>query len=135
MPKNYPPRYPSLDKKALEKLVGDTVFFANTQFQMQRALRLGLYWYVWHSSVCPKHKKMNNVFIRWSNPPLPSFLNDGSIVPHHAGDEWGCKCYAESVVDLSALNTRPPYKIYTGEKIVRMTKKEFLSNFGREISL
>ena len=127
------PYYPNLEKREIKELIGDIVFCSRFQFEMFRALRLGLNWYVWHSKSCPKHNKMDRTFIRWNDSPSPTILKDDSVISHHAGDEWGCKCWAEPIVDLSALNIRPPYNVHIDGKIIRMTKKQFLSNFGYEV--
>ena len=118
-----------LPKKDAEKVVGDIKFSTQFNLNKYRALSLGLKWYRWSGvQACPLHKHMKDVFVRWDTPPSVDILKDGSPIPHHAGTQWGCKCYAETVVDVKGMY-KPPYKVCLGNEIIKMSQQDFLKIF------
>ena len=115
-----------LPPKDAQKITGDISFCTNFNRTKYRALSAGLAWYCWSGAkACPLHKHMNNVFVRFNAPPSIEILRDGSPIPHHAGTQWGCKCYATPIVEVKGVY-KPPYKVCTGKEILRMSQRDFL---------
>ena len=121
-----------LDKKDIEKIVGDIKFCTLSNCARVRALSSGWNWYCWRgANICGIHKHLKNVFVRWDTPPSIELLRDGSPVPHHAGSQWGCKCYAEPIIQLEGI-FKPPYRVCLGNEIVRMNKRDFLKKYQKD---
>lgn len=85
-------------------------------------------WYKWQTSedsrVRESHKKMDQVLVRWSDPPSPERLAKEKPVGHyHAGCIWNCRCYPEVVLELDLIEW--PAKVYLNGSIHRMTRREF----------
>lgn len=121
--------HPELSKKELEKVAGDLYYSTMFNRNKYRALSLGLLWYRWAgTAACPQHKHLKDVFVRWDTPPSIDILKDGSPIAHHAGTQWGCKCYAETVVEVKGMY-KPPYKVCLGNEIIKMNQRDFLKIF------
>lgn len=102
---------------------------ASTALTRARAENLGLNWYIWRTSedfrVRSSHKHMDGVLINWNDPPSPEQLINikSSLGSYHAGNAPNCRCYPEPIVNLNLVKF--PAKVYTGGRIVTMTRVEF----------
>lgn len=102
---------------------------ASTALTQARAESLDLPWYVWRTSedqrVRPAHRKMDNVLIRWNNPPSPERLagQKNAPAPYNAGNIFNCRCYAEPLLRLDQVNW--PHRVYANSNITWMTRSQF----------
>lgn len=101
---------------------------STTELAKERALKVGVEWYQWKTAedqrVRASHQIMQNVLIRWDDPPSPEELltgNPGS--KYHAG-EGDCRCYPSSLVTLNHVVW--PAKVHINGKIIEMKKSEFM---------
>ena len=87
--------------------------------------------YIW-SSVCDKHKHLKNLIVDFDVPLPTSITKDDSVVgPIHAGQGYRCTCYARPIISQSDLPCAP-IKMFNGEKIVRVSKRDIIKNFKIE---
>lgn len=89
---------------------------------------IGIVWYVWRTSedgrVRPSHRLMNDVLIKWMDPPSPEeLLGEKTIGVYHAGEAEECRCYAAPVVDFKYLTW--PHKVFNNGQIVKISKSQF----------
>lgn len=102
---------------------------ASTALSMARSESLGLNWYIWRTSqdsrVRKSHDVMEDVLVNWKNPPSPELLAGLDLAGYyHAGNTYNCRCYPEPVVEFNLIKF--PHKVYYNNRIVNMTKQEFL---------
>jgi len=79
------------------KLIARTeIARASTKLLEARAQHVGSDGYIWRTAkdliVRPSHKKMNGVFVKWSEPPTLDKMTG------HAGCLPNCRCYADPVL-------------------------------------
>jgi SPP1 gp7 family putative phage head morphogenesis protein len=94
-----------------------------------RATQIGIDWYQWDTSndqrVRESHKHMDGVYCQFSSPPSPEQLSgEPSVGYYNPGNIWNCRCSAFPVVDWDLVQF--PIKIVRNNRIVRMTKADFL---------
>ena len=98
-----------------------------------RALSIGNIWYIWRTSedarVRSSHDIMQDVLVRWIDPPSPEELDNQktSYGHYHAGNIFNCRCYAEPVFEIDDIKF--PAKVYMNGAIVNMTKKQFTNMY------
>lgn len=121
--------FPDKSKASARMIARTEVSKTQTELTRVRAENIGINWYIWRTSedqrVRSSHEHMEDVLIRWSEPPSPEAL-DGQ--PHtfghyHAGEIFNCRCYPEPVVDIDMV--RFPHKAYVNGRIQTLTKKQF----------
>ena len=83
------------------KLIARTeVSKASVALTQARAQAIGSEGYVWRTvgdgDVRPEHKRMNGKYVRWDHPP--SFPEEPTLGPYHAGAGPNCRCYPEPVL-------------------------------------
>lgn len=111
------------------KLIARTeVSKTSTALTESRCKNIGIRWYNWRTSndqrVRSSHDHMNNVLVRWDNPPSPeTLINEKNVGYYNAGNIYNCRCYPEPIVRLDFVSW--PHKVYYGGKITTMTRKEF----------
>lgn len=116
--------------KAKANLIARTEV-SKTQFALTqaRAENMGINWYVWKTSedsrVRSSHKHMDDVLVKWSDPPSPEALigKKSTLGHYHAGCSPNCRCYPEPLVSLDLIQW--PHKVYYSGSIQTMTKSQF----------
>jgi uncharacterized protein with gpF-like domain len=122
-------KFPRMAAFKIDRLARTQVASNATALSRSRAQRLNLNWYEWDTSedaiVRPSHRLMDLVLVNWNDPPAPeALLGIHSTLGHyHAGNCPNCRCDANVLVDLDQVAW--PHKVYTGGRIVRMTKLQF----------
>lgn len=107
---------------------------ATTALTQARSEDLGLGWYEWKSSederVRISHRKMDGVLVAWDDPPSPEHLvgQRSNLGHYQAGNAPNCRCYPAPVVNVDYL--RWPHRVYTGGRILMMTRVQFLRVSG-----
>jgi uncharacterized protein with gpF-like domain len=102
---------------------------ASSALTEARAEDLDLPWYIWRTSederVRLSHRKMNNVLIRWDNPPSPEQLAGvkSTLGHYNAGNCPNDRCYGEPLLRLDQVNW--PHRVYYPSQIVWMTWAKF----------
>jgi hypothetical protein len=73
---------------------------------------------------------MDTVLVAWNNPPAPEALIGvkSTLGRYHAGNCPNCRCDANVMVDLAQVIW--PHKVFTGDKIVVMSKRSFQALSG-----
>lgn len=72
---------------------------ALTQVRAKAAGSTHYYWRtVGDSDVRPGHRDMEGVVCEWAHPP--AVKENDTIMHHHPGDIWNCRCWAEPILDL-----------------------------------
>ena len=106
---------------------------ATTALTRARSEDLGLDWYIWRTSedvrVRESHRHMHDVLISWKEAPNPEKLINvkSNLGNYHAGDAPNDRCFPEPVINIDRVSW--PHKVYTGGRIVRMTRAQFASRF------
>lgn len=71
-----------------------------TELTQARARALGSEGYIWQTvgdfDVRPDHQHMAGKYVRWDNPP--SFPNEPTLGPYHAGGGPNCRCWPRPVL-------------------------------------
>lgn len=120
---------PQATKSRISLIARTEVSKTSTALTRGQSYDLGLDWYVWQTSedarVRSSHRHMDNVLIKWTDPPSPEALLGikSTLGRYHAGEAPNCRCYAEPVIDLKYLNW--PHKVYRGGRISMMRKFDF----------
>lgn len=121
--------------KASAKLIARTeVSKASTALAQSRSENMGVDWYVWRTSedsrVRSSHAHMDDVIVKWSNPPAPEALDGEKSQGHyHAGNIYNCRCYPEPLVSLSLVKW--PHKVYHNGSIQTFTRGQFEGISGK----
>ncbi len=107
----------------------------STGLTQARALSIGSVWYIWRTSedarVRSSHHVMQDVLVRWTEPPSPEeLIGKESYGHYHAGNIFNCRCYSEPVFEINEITF--PAKVYIGGKIVRMTKRQFMNLYQED---
>lgn len=137
--------FPAHTRARAELIARTQTSMVSTDITRARAESLGLDWYVWRpvgamggdGRTRKSHRMMSGVLVSWSDPPapeelFPTYNKDGSrrknsLGRYHAGQCPNCRCYPEPVVSLDLLEF--PCRLYTGGKIIKVTRKEFERRF------
>lgn len=96
--------------------------------EQRSAQSIGIEWYQWATSedarVRRSHRKMNHVLVAWRDPPSPeALIGEKSPGRYHAGELEGCRCVSLPVTSLDLISW--PARVYTGGRIIRMSKGQF----------
>ena len=124
---------PTMSEKKANLIARTEVSKASTELTRARAENLGIRWYIWRTSedsrVRSSHSHMDGVLICWDNPPSPEKLIKikSTLGNYHAGECPNCRCYPEVVISIDFIKF--PHKVYYKERIVTMTKKEFMEKY------
>ena len=117
------------------KLIARTeVSKAVTDLRRARAEQIGLDFYQWATSedarVRPSHRNMDQVLVRWGDPPDPeTLIGEKSNAGHyHAGQTFQCRCLALPVVSLDEIHF--PARVYHAGRITRITLAQFAKLAG-----
>lgn len=83
------------------KLIARTeVSRASSELTIARARKLGSTGYIWRTvgdfDVRPEHKRMAGKFVSYDNPP--SFPEEPTLGPYHAGCGPNCRCWIDPVL-------------------------------------
>lgn len=108
---------------------------AHAALVQARAERLGIDWYIWHTSedvrVRDSHRIMDDVLCRFSDPPAPEELaHEKSAGKYGPGNIYNCRCYAEPMDRFDWQEIKWPHKVYHDGIIGTMGKREFAERFG-----
>ena len=121
--------FPEASKAKANLIARTEVSKTSTALTQVRSEATGVNWYIWRTSedsrVRGSHRIMDQVLVKWTNPPSPEKL-DGQTRTYgnyHAGGIFNCRCYAEPVIDLNLVKW--PAKVYYSGSIQRMTRKQF----------
>jgi uncharacterized protein with gpF-like domain len=115
----------------VRRIARTQVAMSETDLTRARAERIGVRWYQWATShdgrVRYSHRVMDNVLIRFDDPPSPELLAGLKANPrfphYHAGQVYNCRCVALPVVSLDEISWPAP--VYYNGSITRMTRKQF----------
>lgn len=122
--------------RASAKLIARTeVSKTQTALTRARAENVEKLWYVWRTEedarVRDSHKTMDDVLIKWQDPPSPELLTGlppaKNNVYYHAGEIYNCRCYPEVLLDIN--DVKWPHKVYLNGSIKFMSKKDFKEIF------
>ena len=121
-------RFPVSTESNINLIARTEVSKTSTALTQARSEDIGLAWYIWRTSedsrVRNSHEHMEDVLIKWTDPPSPERLVDEkSVGLYHAGCVFNCRCYPEPVIDIKDIQF--PHKVYSGGGIKRMTRKQF----------
>ena len=121
---------PNLTKQRVNLIARTEVSKASTALTRAQSYNLGLDWYVWKTSedgrVRSSHKIMDNVLVRWDDPPSPELLKgEKNMGRYNAGEIYNCRCYAAPVIDFKYVNF--PCRVYSNGAITKMNKTTFES--------
>lgn len=120
--------FPEKTRARAELIARTEVSKASTALTQSRCEMMDLRWYVWRTSedqrVRDSHDLMDDVLIRWDDPPSPEALNrEKSYGRYHAGNTFNCRCYPEPLIELSSISW--PHKVYYQNRIQTMTLAQF----------
>ena len=115
----------------VRRIARTQVAMSETDLTRARSERIGVRWYQWATShdgrVRDSHRVMDNVLIRWDDPPSPELLAGLKPNPrypyYHCGSVFNCRCVALPLVSLDEIAW--PAKVYHGGIIQRMTRAQF----------
>lgn len=101
---------------------------AMTALTEARSKDVGVYWYVWKSSkdqrVRNAHKHMQDVLVRFDDPPSPEALvGEKDVGKYNAGNIYNCRCFPRPLISLENVNW--PCKVYYNGSITSMSKLQF----------
>lgn len=119
-----------ISNKNLEKITLTICNMSSAALDMSRIKKLKINWYIWRTCmdtrVRPSHAYLEDVLINYDNPPFSeTLLNEKPIDNYNAGEQYRCRCYAESLIKLDFISW--PHKVFYQNKIQSMTKKQFES--------
>lgn len=101
----------------------------STALTQARSESVGIGWYRWRTSedqrVRESHKLMDNVLVRWDDPPSPEKLDGirSALGKYPAGGAPNCRCYPEPVISLDLISW--PARVYRNGSITKMSRKQF----------
>jgi SPP1 gp7 family putative phage head morphogenesis protein len=131
-------RIPYLTKSKLRLLARTGVSTAETTLTEARSGALGIRWYEWQTSedarVRPSHRLMDGVLIPWATPASPEALNGerSKLGRYHAGCAPNCRCVALPLVRLDEVHW--PHKVFWNDRIIMMTRAQFVQISGERIA-
>lgn len=123
------PELMAVGKSHARMLARTEVSKASTELTRARSEDLELPWYVWRTSkderVRHSHHLMENVLVRWDDPPSPEALagEKSSLGVYNAGEAPNDRCYPEPVVTDKQLHW--PHKAYVGGRVRYITLAQF----------
>lgn len=116
-------------KSSLKTIARTETAKASTALTEARCQELQLSWYVWRSArdqrTRASHRLMDGVLVNWNDPPNPERLagEKSTAGAYHAGCVYNCRCEALPVVSVLSLPER--VRVYTGGRIITMSRGEF----------
>jgi SPP1 gp7 family putative phage head morphogenesis protein len=122
-------RVPELTKTRARLIARTETSKAATALTQARSEDLGIEWGQWITSkdarVRPSHRNLDNVLMRWSDPPQPeALIGVRSTLGRGVGGEFpNCRCDMLPLITLESISW--PAKIYMNGSIRRMTRGEF----------
>lgn len=122
-------RFPKVSRSRIELIALTETAKANSALTEARAQDLDLDWYEWYSShdsrVRPSHRLMNEVLVRWSDPPDPEVLNheEKDYGNYHAGRIFRCRCTALPILRLDQVKW--PHRVHLSGRIQYVTLAQF----------
>ena len=119
---------PGLANYKIERIARTESSKAATALTQVRCETVGIKWYKWSTSedarVRSSHRHMDNVLIRWDNPPSPEqLIGEKSQGFYNAGEIYNCRCVCLPIVNLNQVKFHA--KIYINGQIQRISKKNF----------
>lgn len=122
------PKMRDLKRYQIARIARTEVAKADTAVTRVRAESIGLNWYQWNTSedqrVRASHAHMDLVLINWNDAPSPELLSKEKSQGHyHAGNIYNCRCVALPIVSLAEIKF--PAKVYVGNQIKLLTRKQF----------
>jgi len=121
-------RLPGIAKSRIALIARTQVSVTAESITRARAQNLGANWYSWLSSedsrVRPSHRKMDQVLVRWDDPPSPELLvNEKFVGRYNAGNVFNCRCTSAPIIDLDEITF--PAKVFYRGTITRMGRAKF----------
>ena len=122
-------QFPDVSRNRINLIARTETSKASTALTRSRSEDMGLDWYTWTTSkdarVRHSHEHLDRVLISWVDPPAPEALVGirSKLGKYHAGEAPNCRCFPAPVINLNLI--RWPAKIYTGGRIVWMTRHQF----------
>ena len=120
---------PDIAKSRIDMIARTEVSKSSTALTRAQSYEVGIEWYLWKTSedgrVRSSHRHMQDVLIRWTDPPSPEALIGikSTLGKYNSGESPNCRCYPEPLIDVDYISW--PHKVYTNGRIVRMTKSKF----------
>ena len=119
---------PGLTSSRINLIARTEASKASTALTRARSFDLGLDWYTWQTSrdgrVRKSHVMMNDVLIRWTDPPSPEVLaGERSYGKYNAGEIFNCRCVPIPVIDFGYITW--PHKVYVNGSIQMMSRGAF----------
>jgi len=119
---------PEVAKSRIELHARTQSSIAYSAFTQVRAEAVGANWYQWKTSkdsrVRNSHEHMENVLVRFDDPPSPELLIGlKSQGKYNAGGTWNCRCYHVPVILISQLTF--PAKVHIKGQLIKMSKLQF----------
>ena len=122
--------FPDMTKTHAQLIARTEISKASTALTRARSEECGFDWYIWRTAddgnrVRDSHQLMEDVLVRWSDPPSPERLNreKREYGAYHAGETFNCRCHPEPLIELHY--TTWPHKVYYGGRIQTMTRRQF----------
>lgn len=122
-------RVPELTRARAALIARTETSKAATALTQARSEDLGIECYQWKTAkdqrVRPAHRLLENVLVRWDDPPSPEALAhiESSLGHYNAGAAPNCRCVALPVVNLTLIQW--PARVYDHGRIIRMTRNRF----------
>lgn len=131
-------KLPDLMEFQIRRIARTEVAKADTAITRVRAQSIGLNWYQWETSedqrVRKSHRKMDRVLVNWDDTPSPELLaGEPSQGHYNAGNIYNCRCVALPIVRMDEITF--PVRVYSGGKIKRLTRHQFLLLSGGQSRL
>jgi len=127
-------RFPKLTRSRIQLIARTETSKASAALNEARCDELNIPAYEWLTSedqrVRPSHRNMDSVIVLWSDPPSPEALvHERSTLGHyHCGNCPNCRCTSAPLLSLD--DVKWPHRVYSSERITRMTRKQFAQLIG-----
>lgn len=122
-------KMPQFSKSKIALVARTQAAAASSSLTEARAMDVGLHWFEWLTSedqrVRSSHDHMEGVLVNWNELPSPEqLIGKKSTLGHYApGRCPNCRCIPSPILTLDDVSW--PHKVYTGGRIVRMTRIQF----------
>ena len=117
--------FPGLTKNDSKYLAASISNTCRTFWDIQQAKECDAKFYLWKSSACPTHKRMNNIICPIDEPVSKSIVKDDMITgDSYPGEGYRCLCILSPL--LSKLDLpNGKLRVYMDGEIHRMGRKQF----------
>lgn len=117
--------FPGLTKNDSKYLAASVSNTCRTFWDIQKAKECDAKFYLWKSSACPTHKRMNNIICPIDEPVSKSIVKDDMITgDSYPGEGYRCLCILSPL--LSKLDLpNGKLRVYMDGEIHRMGRKQF----------